>query len=349
MKISKRVRRGYALALAILLTLPCLSMMRIQAATAIEVDRTCSLTVSAADSGYAEDFDEMTIPVSLYRVASVDTVGRYTPEAPFSGMDFSDIGSGTTADDWQKLALQAEECIKGLPQGEVPATATTEVKKSAGEETATGKFTDLKTGMYLVVPEASVNEEQTVRYSFTPYLTALPSSEYAAAGAGSDDWDYEPVIGLKAEGEELTGSLVIRKTLSNYNVSLGAMTCVFQVEGHDGDGRLAYSNVISLTLAGAGDANAQTAKLTGIPAGLEVTVTEIYAGGSYEVQGDAVQTAVILSDERVGDGEPATVSFTNNYDGGNRGGYGVTNHFESDGNNGWKWENPTPPAVEENE
>ena len=62
-----------------------------------------------------------------------------------------------------------------------------------------------------------------------------------------------------------------------------------------------------------------------------------------------MQKTVILSDGLVGDGEPASVSFKNSYDGGNRGGYGVTNHFESDGKNGWTWENPTPPVVEENE
>ncbi|MDE7038382.1 MAG: hypothetical protein K2O98_10640 [Lachnospiraceae bacterium] len=349
MKISKRVRRGYALALACLLTLPCLSMMRTQAVAAIEVDRICSLTVSAADSGYAGDFDEMTIPVSLYRVAGVDTAGRYTPEAPFSKMDFTDIGSSTTADDWQKLAGQAEECLKEQKEDVPVEVKTVEVKKSEGEASATGTFSNLKTGMYLVVPKETENAKKTVRYSFTPYLTALPASEYAAAGTGSDEWDYNPTIGLKAEGEELTGSLVIRKTLENYNASLGAMTCVFQVEGHDENGVLAYSNVVGLTLTGAGDANAQTAKLTGIPAGLTVTVTEVYAGGSYEVKGDAVQKTVILSDGLVGDGESASVSFTNSYDGGNRGGYGVTNHFESDGKNGWTWENPTPPVVEENE
>jgi hypothetical protein len=40
------------------------------------------------------------------------------------------------------------------------------------------------------------------------------------------------------------------------------------------------------------------------------------------------------------------VTFANEYGGGNRGGYGVTNHFDSDGEGGWTWNNPTTPAEE---
>ena len=46
MKISQNFRKGCALALVSLLALPCLSLMRTQAAGAIDVDAKCTLTVS---------------------------------------------------------------------------------------------------------------------------------------------------------------------------------------------------------------------------------------------------------------------------------------------------------------
>ena len=59
MKISRRMRKGYALALAFLLTLPCLVRIQTEAATAIDTSVKCSLTVSVGSSDYEEDFNEM--------------------------------------------------------------------------------------------------------------------------------------------------------------------------------------------------------------------------------------------------------------------------------------------------
>lgn len=69
-----------------------------------------------------------------------------------------------------------------------------------------------------------------------------------------------------------------------------------------------------------------------------MTVTEEYSGASYEIDGDDTKTADIISDAAVeaGAGNEASVSFTNRYDGGNRGGYGVTNQFDKNGEN-WEW------------
>ena len=89
MKISKRVRRGYALVLALLLALPCLTLMQTQAADAVEVDRKCNLTVSVEgnyDKAFEADLSEMQIPVALYRVASVDVSGRYTGVGSWASM-----------------------------------------------------------------------------------------------------------------------------------------------------------------------------------------------------------------------------------------------------------------------
>ena len=156
------------------------------------------------------------------------------------------------------------------------------------------------------------------------------------------------MIGLKAEGEPQYGRLNITKVLSNYNETLGRTSFVFQVEGRDETGALVYSNVISTTHEGAGS---ETVTLEKIPAGLTVTVTEVYSGASYELVDSGEKDVLIWSDAAVASGEhsEASVSFANRYGGGNRGGYGVTNHFDSDGSGGWKWVNPVTesPAPEE--
>ena len=346
------MKKGYALALAFLLTLPCLAKIRTEAALAIDTAASCSLTVSVEDSDYMDDFNEMSIPVTLYRVADVDATGRFTAVDPFAKVDFGGVGSTTTADDWMKLAETAKGCLEGDPAVPEENVSTVNVEKSQGAGGyATGTFENLKTGMYLVVPADTYNADHTVRYTFTPYLTALPSSEYTLTGTGSEDWNYHTEVGLKAGEETQYGKLNITKVLTNYNETLGRTSFVFQIEGRDETGTVVYSNVISTTHEGT---EPETVKLDKIPAGLNVTVTEVYSGASYRIVGSDTDSDVIWSDSAVeagtaggkGPNGEAGVTFTNEYDGGNRGGYGVTNHFDSDGNGGWVWENPTTPAEE---
>lgn len=359
MKLTKSVKRGYALALAAVLALPCLNLMQTQAAEAIDVNAKCSLTVSVeisgADAGnesYLEDFNQMEIPVSVYRVADVDATGlNYTPVNDFASgtetaaLDFGKVASdpaAVTADDWRMWAEQAE-AIREAKQTKADAAVTT--KKAEGNTAARATFTDLPVGLYLVVPEETYNPDYTVQYTFTPYLTALPSSDYALTGAGSDEWKYETTVGLKPSAEPQFGKLNITKKLQNYNATLGKTTFVFQIVGKDEKGEVRYEEVESLTFEGAGS---NTITLDKIPAGLNVTVTEVYSGASYEIVGSNEETALIWSEAAVslGGHTEAAVSFRNAYDGGNRGGYGVTNHFESDGNGGWNCENPTKTPEE---
>ena len=95
-----------------------------------------------------------------------------------------------------------------------------------------------------------------------------------------------------------------------------------------------------------------------IPAGAEVTVTEVYSGGSYApVDGANRFETVIVADEVVEDElrteTVAAVTFENEYDDRLNGGSGVVNHFEEDvineetGLKGWKWTvNPASAEVE---
>ena len=69
-----------------------------------------------------------------------------------------------------------------------------------------------------------------------------------------------------------------------------------------------------------------------IPAGMNVTVTEVYSGSSYELTTEASQSTVIAA----GDAERASVAFTNTYNNSINGGSGVENQF-SHGEEGWDW------------
>jgi hypothetical protein len=361
LKISEKVRRRYMSVLAALLMVPCLNLMQTQAAARIDTEADCSLTVSVdiirgadgSNEEYLEDFNQMHIPVSVYKVADVDATGqRYTPIEPFTGLDFADLNSDHKAESaaarWRELAEGAEKIrAEKLQAGEpLEAAGKAVLEKEEGSiEAARGTIKGLKPGMYLVAPEASYSPDYTVQYRFTPYLTALPGSEYALTGAGSDEWVYDVVIGLKPNAVPLYGRLNITKILREYNETLGPATFVFQVTGADENGITAYEEVVSLTFEAAGS---DTVTLDGIPAGLTVTVTEVYSGASYTIEGSATDSALVWSGEAVSAGlsGEASVTFTNRYSGGNRGGYGVTNHFESDGEGGWIWENPTTAPEE---
>ncbi|MCI8465917.1 MAG: hypothetical protein HFI63_08685 [Lachnospiraceae bacterium] len=353
MKISKKVRRWCIPALAALFMVPCLNLLRTQAAGGIEVDRPCRLTISVdigvgsggSNAEYLEDFNRMSIPVSVYRVADVDVSGQnYTPTEPFGSLDFTDLSSDhqaeSTAARWQDLAQSADR-IRAEVSPEEAGRVTLE-KEEGSSDAAQGEITGLRPGMYLVVPEASYNPDYSIEYTFTPYLTALPSSAYTLGEGESEEWIYDTKIGLKPDAVPKVGRLNITKILKEYNETLGPATFVFHVVGVDGNGVTKYEEVASLTFHAAGS---DTITLEGIPAGLTVTVTEVYSGASYTVEGSASDSALVWSGEAVSAGisGEASVTFTNRYDGGNRGGYGVTNHFESDGEGGWTWENPTTP------
>ena len=341
MKIGRRTKQRYAAALAVLLGVSGMGYIQTQAANGIVLNKKdCSITISANNSVVEEETAGVTIPVRLYQVADVDASGRFTSLDGFPDVNEPDRNQdgSVTAEEWKALADEAESALSedAEPAGEVQLV----MEPAPGGEVSARPVTmeGLSVGMYLVAPGEVYNDDYSVQYTFEPYLTALPSSEYTLTGAGSDEWNYETEIGLKAEAVPQTGSLRIVKNLETYNASLGPVTCVFQVEGTDRSGNL-YSNVISAVL----DGMTGEAVLENIPAGMAVTVTEVYSGASYQLTDADGKTAVIVSEEGirqgVNDGATASVSFTNDYDGGNRSGNGVVNHFEKDENDEdvWIW------------
>ena len=339
MKMRKRLRAGGLLALAFLLVIADFGRVQVtQAAVAIDTDAKCSLTVSVEDSMFLEELNDITIPVSVYKVADVDVSGRFTAVGVFSEMDFGTVSENTTAQEWLAFAQEAEKY-----RGDEKPAASVEVKKAEGStenSAASGTITGLDTGLYLVVAEPVFDKDGLVKYVFTSYLTALPGNDYAAGGTenpdASDDWDYHPVIGLKAEAQQQKGRLIITKRLENYNETLGPVSYGFHIVGRDKNGNVIYDNYVKIDMDGAGD---KSVTVPDLPAGMTVTVTEEYQGGSYELVSKVPEGDLVIVPDSVveaGDKEAASVTFTNRYDGGNRGGYGVTNHFvDSDGSGGW--------------
>lgn len=339
MKISRNLKRGYALALAALLALPFVNLMQTKAAGPVIQDRKCELTVEVnalelGEDASEEDFKAMTVPVNVYKVAKMNVSAEFTSTAGFTDLDFNVVmDKKTNAATWEDLAKDAVEKLGN-------------VKPTRRGEIANGNpavIRGLDVGMYLIVPQETFNSDYTRKYVFTPYLTALPSSDYTQTGAGSDDWQYDRTIYLKGEAQPQFGKLTINKTLSNYNETLGLTTSVFEIVGKDAQGNVVYTNVASITHNGAGT---ESVTIENIPAGITVTVTEVYAGASYEIDGENVKTAKIVSDEAVGTGNAeASVAFTNKLNGGHDSGYGLMNEFKAGEDGDWEWRKPTTPGV----
>lgn len=328
------MKRGLAAALvcAMAFSVAALSYGNTYAADAIDVDATCSLSVdlSAVSTEYVSDLEAMTIPVNLYKVAAVDVSGNYTELEAFAGLGLGNVNDQTTADKWLSMAKEAMGMVQ---EDSVAATDSFNIVEG------TGQSKDLTTGMYLVAPQNMFNADYSYEYQFTPYLTALPGNNYYSNK--DDTWIYHPTISLKVGREMQYGSLVINKTLTGYSSLTQEGYFVFDISGEK-DG-VTYTNVAAIRLNGDGTGSTT---ISGIPVGMEVTVTEIYSGGSYEPSGDSVQKAVIVADQTVqAGGTGASVAFENKYNDKLIPGTGVLNQFTApEGEGDWGYSTDTVTA-----
>ena len=311
MKMKKRIKQGGAAALALVLAVPALTYQSVQAATGIETDRSCSVEFQV-DGDFAE-LKTLDIDVNLYKVADVEGTGAYTALNGFQDLGLDKVSSETTAQEWEEMAGQAAELIHD--QDMEPA-------ERAVIEEGTGMAGNLDTGMYLVEARQVQSPEYT--YSFTPYLLSLPNNYYSSTG--DDTWVYDVTTGLKPEQELRYGSIQINKTLDSYNATLGETTFIFSVEAEkensQGTMENVYSDVISQVFDGP---RIKRIEVGIIPAGAQVTVTEVYSGASYELTTTGSQTLTVIAEGEAGN--PGTASFANTYNGENNGGSSIVNHF----------------------
>ena len=332
--MNKRLKQGSTFLLAVALTFPLLTLPGAKAASAINTGQKCSIEFDI--SGNSSELLSASIPVKLYKVASVDESGNYTGIGAFSKLDLSSVSADNldaAAATWAERAAEAKKLLKDDTE---PTTTTL----TQGRGTATG----LDTGLYLVDTPKVITPNYT--YTFTPYLVSLPTNNYYSGNGASDDWIYDltkehnSAVGLKPEQHVRYGNLVINKELVDHNATFGNnATFVFQIDITTLDNKK-ETRIEELTFDAAGSHSVTIEK---IPAGSHVTVTEVYSGASYELaSAKSQETDIIANPEKETEVEfkPAEVSFINKHDGRANGGYGVKNNFKLDENGQYQYTEP---------
>lgn len=335
--MNKKVKIISASVLTLAVTLSGLALPRAYGAKSVDVSRKCSVEFNLQNNTYETDgekvdfteLNEIQLPVHLYQVAEMKETGAYEAAAGFEELALDEIGSNTSAAEWETKAAKAKELIDN---GAEPISDTQIVV-----ENGVGKAEDLEAGMYLVLAEDVDSPYYT--YSFKESLLSLPNNYYYTSG--TDEWVYDitekNAVGLKPNREERFGDLIINKTLTSYNATVGGATFVFHVKVEKLDGTV-ETNVYKMEFAGTGS---DSLIIPNLPAGAKVTVTEAYTGSSYKLVSDNDQQTVIVASKDVTDStervESAEVSFVNEYDGGHNGGSGIENRFYKDGESiGWE-------------
>ena len=332
--MNKRLKQGSTFLLAVALTFPLLTLPGAKAASAINTGQKCSIEFDI--SGNSSELLSVSIPVNLYKVASVDESGNYTGIGAFSKLDLSSVSADNldaAAATWAERAAEAKKLLKDDTE---PTTTTL----TQGRGTATG----LDTGLYLVDTPKVITPNYT--YTFTPYLVSLPTNNYYSGNGASDDWIYDltkehnSAVGLKPEQHVRYGNLVINKELVDHNATFGNnATFVFQIDITTLD-KKKETRIEELTFSAAGSHSVTIEK---IPAGFHVKVTEVYSGASYELaSAKSQETDIIANPEKETEVEfrPAEVSFINKHDGRTNGGYGVKNNFKLDENEQYQYTKP---------
>lgn len=332
--MNKRLKQGSTFLLAVALTFPLLTLPGAKAASAINTGQKCSIEFDI--SGNSSELLSASIPVNLYKVASVDESGNYTATDAFSKLDLSSVSADNldaAAATWAERAAEAKKLLKDDTE---PTTTTL----TQGRGTATG----LDTGLYLVDTPKVITPNYT--YTFTPYLVSLPTNNYYSGNGASDNWiydltkEYNSAVGLKPEQHVRYGNLVINKELVDHNATFGNnATFVFQIDITTLD-KKKETRIEELTFSAAGSHSVTIEK---IPAGSHVKVTEVYSGASYELaSAKSQETDIIANPEKETEVEfrPAEVSFINKHDGRTNGGYGVKNNFKLDENEQYQYTKP---------
>lgn len=331
-------------------------------AAAVDLDASCTVTVEAGSSEFAEDLASANVVIDLYRVADAEASGAdgYTlvPTEPYAGLA---LGSDRESVDWEALAQEAAsialdrgeaKAVTGAPLGEPISRTDTGAALTAGLYLLVARGADIEDYTATVTNDAGADALVTIalsedyEYRFLPRLLAMPALEQesesdapaeepvpedetagdpVADGEPSIVWVYDLDVSLKLDRQPLYGAVEIVKTLRTYAAGEAA-TFVFDVEASL-NGTVLYSNVASLTFTAPGS---KTVLLDRVPVGAVVTVREVYSGAHYDLQTAASQTAAVEA------GQTARVEFINDYNAGAAGGHGITNNFTFDGET-WVW------------
>lgn len=312
-------------------------------AQAVDVDRSCALTVKPGSEDYTADLEKANVVIDVYKIADAVADTMYdTYSYSFQGV-YGELTYPKDPDNekWDALAQQAAA---------IALNGQTPVASGPADQKIPLPDPDCGCGLYLVIARGSDIADPVTRveneegqehiatiaqsggytYTFAPSLVSLPSKAAEADGsintAGAGDWLYDLTVTLKPERTVRFGSLEIVKDLQRYEIKDPA-TFVFQVEA-ELDGEKVYSDVVSISFT-PGSPSRRSYRIDDLPVGANVTVTEVYSGSVYHLVTEPEQTAVIPANDVI------SVAFTNDYSTTDKGGGAVTNHFSY--NDGWDW------------
>ncbi|MDD7465437.1 MAG: Cna B-type domain-containing protein [Actinomycetaceae bacterium] len=173
----------------------------------VDPNRLGSLTLLFADPESGDPLPG--VHTRIYRIAYMQQNFPATAEfetilAAVGWDDFAQARAthGYASSEWDTMARTIHGYVL---QEQIPPTAATTSARS-GEAT----FADLPVGLYLVVVDGMLVDDETIRYSFTPAIVAIPSQ---AAGG---DLDYAVVAEPKLEKMPL-GKNVHYKVVKQWN------------------------------------------------------------------------------------------------------------------------------------
>ena len=315
-----------------------------RAAGAVDLSRPCSLTLltqASPESGEEGQYTDLcSIPEihgKLYRVADLASTGVYRSRSPFEALNIPTL-TAPDRESWAALWEETAGCAAAivLESPGMPADSAVTLVPMEDGSGIFGTARDLIPGMYLVVLADAQSPAFT--YRFRPFLVAVPGNHYWETQEESmDAWVYEVTAVLKPEWERRNGTLIIRKTVDRYADMDGSADFVFLVESRDEDGNILYSNVVSIHHQ---DAGTQEAVLTDVPAGMTVTVTEVYSGASYTLTSAPSQSVIVTAQDSGQDA--AAVEFVNTWNGKLGQETAAVNRFtHTQDEDAWVWERCT--------
>ena len=309
-KLSKRAMLALAMCVACVLAF---GATLAQAAVDSWMGGKNQLTIGVSDGG--SDVKDANAQVNVYRIATGTKDSQYdTYNYTFDVDPFTELGKGydpgtMNSDSWQAMAEAANKIVA---DNGTASNATAPV----GEP-----ITGLADGLYLVlIPDTTTGD---YAYTFQPALVALPGKVGAdgpAYNTAAGEWTDQVAAVIKWSRTERKGSLRINKNLTDFVGDDATFT--YHITGTLADGTQ-YENFAAVHYSANGEVESFDI-VGGIPAGLEVTITEINDGAQYQSVDGAERTATIVADDTV------SVDFTNAPDD-NSGkvGHGIENHFRS--------------------
>lgn len=354
------------------------------------------------DKGFSVDTELVFDIYQIAEAENLSGFDTYTLNLLEGFQDITEYDINTKEDidlpTWEKIAQNAANKILDPAQTKyAPIAESCEFSKSNDipKSTNTGKYG----GLYLlVIRSASTSgykdysnylvdesmvaadgnqqvvtyaDSDTMRYMFSPILFAAPSKTGAQDvtfnTSNTGAWHYSFEFYLKGQSERRKGSLRIVKDLARYEnrafsgtQASDPATFVFKINGYLNNVPI-YSNVKSIVFDGSSEVT--PIELTGLPAGAEFEISEIYQGqsytyNSYSIDGGDPQTEmpakVIVRADPKGTPETqtsantVTVTFRNDWDNTYHGGGSIDNLY-NEGGHAYKNSDTHNGEVETNE